>query len=64
MLTSEEIADAIRFAEEIRKAPSGEGEYASTWKDKPHRLIYDAAKLIVKLATHPSAGAEAKSCDP
>ncbi len=26
-------------------APGGEGEHAETWKDKPHRLVYDLVKL-------------------
>lgn len=31
-------------------APSGEGELAATWKDKPHRLVYDLVKLTEELA--------------
>jgi hypothetical protein len=33
----------------LRLAPSGEGDYAYTWKDKPHRLIYDASREIERL---------------
>jgi len=33
----------------LRLAPSGEGDYAYTWKDKPHRLIYDASSEIERL---------------
>jgi len=33
----------------LRFAPSGEGDYAYTWKDKPHRLIYDASSEIERL---------------
>lgn len=33
----------------LRLAPSGEGDYANTWEDKPHRLIYDACREIERL---------------
>lgn len=33
----------------LRLAPSGEGDYAYTWKDKPHRLIYDSSREIERL---------------
>jgi hypothetical protein len=33
----------------LRRAPTGEGDYAYTWKDKPHRLIYDASREIERL---------------
>jgi hypothetical protein len=32
-----------------RLAPSGEGEQAHQWKDKPHRLIYDLCTEIERL---------------
>ena len=33
----------------LRLAPSGEGDWAYQWKDKPHRLIYDACREIERL---------------
>ncbi len=33
----------------LRRAPSGEGDYTYEWKDKPHRLIYDASSEIERL---------------
>jgi hypothetical protein len=30
-------------------APGGDGPQASTWKDKPHRLIYDLCAEITRL---------------
>jgi hypothetical protein len=33
----------------LRCAPSGEGDYRYQWKDKPHRLIYDACREIERL---------------
>lgn len=35
--------------ESYRLAPSGEGEQAHQWKDKPHRLIYDLCNEIERL---------------
>ncbi len=35
--------------EDCINAPSGEGPYATMWKDKPHRLVYDMAKEISRL---------------
>ncbi len=35
--------------EAYRLAPSGEGELASQWKDKPHRLIYDLCLAVEQL---------------
>jgi len=35
----------------LRLAPSGEGDYGYEWKNKPHRLIYDACQEIERL-TH------------
>ena len=32
-----------------RLAPSGEGEHAFTWNDKPHRLIYDLCGEVERL---------------
>lgn len=32
--------------QDYRIAPGGEGPQASTWKDKPHRLIYDLCSEI------------------
>jgi len=34
----------------LRLAPSGEGDYANEWDNKPHRLIYDACREIERLA--------------
>jgi hypothetical protein len=31
------------------KAPSGEGPQAATWKDKPHRLVYDLVREVERL---------------
>jgi hypothetical protein len=35
--------------EEYRYAPSGTGKYASDWKDKPHRLVYDLVEMVQQL---------------
>lgn len=35
----------------LRLAPSGMGDYRYQWKDKPHRLIYDACREIERLTT-------------
>ena len=35
----------------LRRAVSGEGDYADDWWDKPHRLIYDACREIERLNT-------------
>lgn len=35
-----------------RNAPSGEGPLAATWKDKPHRLVYDLCTLIEMIQEH------------
>jgi hypothetical protein len=32
-----------------RQAPGGEGPHAATWKDKPHRLIYDLCGHVHRL---------------
>lgn len=32
--------------QDYRVAPSGDGPWAATWKDKPHRLIYDLCSAI------------------
>ena len=37
------------FVEDYKNAPSGEGPLASTWEDKPHRLIYDLCQEIRKM---------------
>lgn len=34
---------------DYRPAPSGEGPHAPTWKDKPHRLVYDLASEVERL---------------
>ena len=34
---------------DYRLAPSGEGPHADTWKDKPHRLVYDLCAEIERL---------------
>ena len=33
----------------LRLAPSGRGDYKYEWKNKPHRLIYDACREIERL---------------
>ena len=33
----------------LRRAVSGEGDYADEWDNKPHRLIYDACREIERL---------------
>lgn len=35
----------------LRRAISGEGDYADDWEDKPHRLVYDACREIERLTT-------------
>lgn len=34
---------------DYRLAPGGEGPLAATWRDKPHRLIYDLCAEIERL---------------
>ena len=34
----------------LRLAPSGRGDYKYEWKNKPHRLIYDACREIERLS--------------
>lgn len=50
----EAVVDARRAApplntEDYRYAPGGEGPQAATWKDKPHRLIYDLCTEVERL---------------
>jgi hypothetical protein len=33
----------------LRRAPSGGGDLADEWNNKPHRLIYDACREIERL---------------
>ena len=33
----------------LRRAISGEGDYAYEWSDKPHRLVHDACREIERL---------------
>ena len=33
----------------LRLAPSGRGDLANEWENKPHRLIYDACREIERL---------------
>jgi hypothetical protein len=33
----------------LRLAPSGMGDLANEWENKPHRLIYDACREIERL---------------
>jgi hypothetical protein len=40
--------------EQYRFAPSGVGEQAATWKDKPHQLIYDLCGEIERLRSCPA----------
>jgi len=35
--------------QDYRLAPSGDGEQANTWKDKPHRLVYDLCSEVERL---------------
>ena len=35
--------------QDYRLAPGGEGPQAATWKDKPHRLVYDLCAEIERL---------------
>jgi hypothetical protein len=35
---------------QYRLAVSGEGERASDWQDKPHRLVYDLCREIERIA--------------
>ncbi len=44
---------------QYRIAPAGEGELSFTWKDKPHRLIYDLCGEIERLRDE-AAGKESK----
>ena len=37
--------------EAFRLAPSGEGPHAYNWADKPHRVLYDAARRIEELTS-------------
>lgn len=39
-MTPEEMIEAGR------NAPSGTGPWADTWKDKPHRIVYDLASAL------------------
>ncbi len=34
---------------DYRDAPSGYGPLANTWKDKPHRLVYDLCRWVERL---------------
>jgi hypothetical protein len=34
---------------DYRIAPGGDGPHAATWKDKPHRLIYDLCREVERL---------------
>ena len=34
----------------LRLAPSGEGDRANEWNNKPHRLVYDACREIERLS--------------
>jgi hypothetical protein len=34
---------------DYRNAPSGIGPLAATWKDKPHRLVYDLCREVERL---------------
>jgi hypothetical protein len=38
------------FTAELRLAVAGEGPRANDWKDKPHRLLYDACREIERLS--------------
>jgi len=35
--------------DDYRLAPSGDGPHAFTWKDKPHRLVYDLVRIATNL---------------
>lgn len=34
----------------LRRAPSGGGDFAYQWRNKPHRLVYDACREIERLS--------------
>ena len=45
-----EIPDVpTKLTYHLRRAVSGEGDYADEWDDKPHRLIYDVCREIERL---------------
>jgi hypothetical protein len=45
-MKDEEVRGLIESA---RMAPSGFGELASTWEDKPHRVVYDLCNTLSTL---------------
>ena len=46
--------------EDYRNAPSGVGPHASTWEDKPHRLVYDLCNEVQRLRLILAAQASVK----
>lgn len=58
--------DKLFNAHEYRLAPSGIGPHAFTWKDKPHRLVYDLCHEIERLQAlaldNPEPWSNAKHC--
>jgi Lar family restriction alleviation protein len=49
--------------EDYMQAPSGIGPLAFTWKDKPHRLVYDLVKVL-RAASSGQAGAGPRALKP
>lgn len=49
------MADKLPFlnTDEYRIAPGHEGPHGFTWKDKPHRLIYDLCREVERLQALP-----------
>jgi len=46
-----ELVERLRIESAKRKhAVQGEGPFAFDWKDKPHRLVYDAGRLANEAA--------------
>ena len=37
------------LTDDYRNAPGGTGPQAATWKDKPHRLVYDLCREVESL---------------
>lgn len=46
---SVELSDGYT-TEDYRKAPSNDGPFAYTWRDKPHRLVYDLEQACESLS--------------
>lgn len=46
-----DYASIRKRTREMFLAPSGLGEYAADWEDKPHRVLYDALNIIRSLTS-------------